>query len=130
MRRVAGSSRLSPLSVAHRPVVVLARAVDPGVGLLVQQADEPVATGHVLHDLHRQLLVVGADVRVLEDRRELVLVGGDLVVARLGRHAELGQLALGLEHAREDALGDRAEVVVVELVALGRLGAVERAAGR
>ena len=84
-----GSSRLQPAVGPHRPVVVLARAVDAGVGLLVQQADQAVAAGHVLHDLHRQLLVVGADVGVLEDRRQLVLVGRDLVVARLGRHAEL-----------------------------------------
>ena len=56
--------------------------------------------------------------------------GRDLVVAGLDRHAELGQLALGVEHEREHALGDRAEVVVVELVALGRLGAEERAARR
>jgi hypothetical protein len=34
---------------------------------------------------------------------------------------ELLQLALGVEHAGEDPLGDRAEVVVVELVALRRL---------
>ena len=80
--------------------------------------------------LHRQLLVVGADVRVLEDRRDLVLAGRDLVVAGLDRHAELDQLALGLEHAGEHALRDRAEVVVVELVALRRLGAEQRAAGR
>ena len=114
---------------AHRPVVVLAGAVDAGERLLVQQADEPVAAGDVLHDLHRQLLVVGADVRVLEDRRDLVLRRRDLVVAGLDRHAELRQLALGLEHVREHALGDRAEVVVVELVALRRLGAEQRAAG-
>ena len=73
--------------------------------------------------------MVGADVGVLEDRRDLVLVGRDLVVAGLDRHAELLQLALGVEHAGEDPLGDRAEVVVVELVALGRLGAEQRAAG-
>ena len=114
---------------AHRPVVVLARAVDAGEGLLVQQADQPVAAGGVLHDLHRQHLVVGADVRVLEDRRDLELVGRDLVVARLDRHAELRQLELDLEHVGEHALGDRAEVVVVELVALRRLGAEQRAPG-
>ena len=74
---------------AHRPVVVLARAVDAGERLLVQQADQAVAARDVLQDLHRQLLVVGADVRVLEDRRELVLVRRDLVVAGLDRHAEL-----------------------------------------
>ena len=115
---------------AHRPVVVLARAVDAGERLLVQEAHEAVAAGDVLQQLHRELLVVGADVRVLEDRRDLELGRGDLVVAGLHRHAEAAQLALGLEHVREHALGDRAEVVVVELVALRRLGAEQRAAGR
>ncbi len=124
-----GSSRLLAGVGAHRPVVVLAGAVDAGERLLVQQADEPVAAGHVLHHLHRQLLVVAADVRVLEHRRHLVLRRGDLVVARLDRHAEPGELLLGLEHAGQHALGDRPEVVVVELVALGRLGAEQRAAG-
>ena len=124
-----GSSRLVPGVGAHRPVVVLAGAVDAGEGLLVQQADQPVAAGDALHHLHRQLLVVGADVRVLEDRRDLVLVRGDLVVAGLDRDAELAQLELGLQHAGEDPLRDRAEVVVVELVALGRLGAEQGAAG-
>ena len=125
-----GSSRLMPGVGAERPVVVLARAVDAGERLLVQQADQPVAARDVLQDLHAQLLVVGADVGVLEHRRELVLARRDLVVARLDRDAELGHLLLGLEHARQHALGDRAEVVVVELVALRRLGAEQRAAGR
>ena len=128
VRRLARLEQVDARVGAHRPVVVLARAVDAGEGLLVQQADEPVAAGHVLQDLHDELLVVGADVRVLEDRRDLVLRGRDLVVAGLDRHAELGQLALRVEHAREHALGDRAEVVVVELVALGRLGAEQRPA--
>ena len=126
-----GSARLEQVLAAvgaHRPVVVLARAVDAGEWLLVQKADEPVAAGDVLHDLHRQLLVVGADVGVLEDRRELILVGRHLVVAGLDRHAQLLQLALGVEHVGEDPLGDGPEVVVVELVALGRLGAEQRAA--
>ena len=108
---------------------MLAGAVDAGERLLVQQADEPVLAGDVLHHLHRQLLVVGADVRVLVDRRELVLARGDLVVAGLDRHAELPQLGLAIHHAGEHALGDRAEVVVVELVALRRLGAEQRATG-
>ena len=89
-RRVARVEQVVPGVGAHRPVVVLARAVDAGERLLVQQADQAVAAGDVLQHLHRQLLVVGADVRVLEDRRELVLRRGDLVVAGLDRHAELG----------------------------------------
>ena len=70
------------------------------------------------------------DVRVLEDRGELELARGHLVVTRLDRDAELAQLVLGIHHEGENALGDRAEVVLVELLALGRLGAEERAARR
>ena len=129
-RGVAGVEQVQAGVGAHRPVVVLARAVDAGERLLVQQADQPVAAGGVLHDLHRQHLVVGADVGVLEDRRDLELVGRDLVVACLDRDSELCQLLLDLEHVGEHPLGDRAEVVVVQLVALGGLGAEQRAPGR
>ena len=101
-RGVARVHEVVPGVGAHRPVVVLAGAVDAGERLLVQQADEPVLAGDVLHHLHRQLLVVGADVRVLEDRRDLVLARGDLVVAGLDRDAELAQLGLGVQHAGED----------------------------
>ncbi len=128
--RVAGLQQVVAVVGAHRPVVVLARAVDAGEGLLVQEADEPVLARHLLHDLHRQLLVVGADVRVLEDRRDLVLAGSDLVVPGLDRHAELRQLVLEVHDAGEHALRDRAEVVVVQLVALGRVRAEEGAAGQ
>ena len=124
-----GSHQVGPGVGPHRPVVVLARAVDPGEGLLVEQADEAVAPRHVLHHLHRQLLMVGAEVRVLEHRGELVLGRGDLVVAGLDRHAELDELALRLEHVGEHALRNGSEVVVVELLALGRLRSEERAAG-
>jgi hypothetical protein len=48
----------------------------------MQEADEPVPPRDALQHLHGQLPVVGADVRVLEDRRDLVLAGRDLVVAR------------------------------------------------
>ena len=49
---------------------------------------------------------------------DLELAGSDLVVAGLGRDAELEQLALGVEHERQHPLGDGPEVVVVELLAL------------
>ena len=47
---------------SHRPVVVLARAVDAGKGLLMHQADEAIAARDVLKHLHRELLMVGANV--------------------------------------------------------------------
>jgi hypothetical protein len=68
-----GSSRLPP--AADRPVVVLARAVDAGERLLVQQAGHAVLLGHARQRLHDQLLVVGREVGVFVDRRDLVLAG-------------------------------------------------------
>jgi hypothetical protein len=49
-------------------------------------------------------------------------------VARLDRHAEARELELAVHHVGEHALGDRPEVVVVELVPLRGLGAEERPA--
>ena len=115
--------------VAQRPVEVLARAVDAGERLLVQQAARPYFGADALQRHHDHHLMVGGDVGVLEDRRDLVLARRDFVVPRLDRHAELVQLALGLQHAGEHALGNRAEVLIFELLALRRLGAEQRAAG-
>ena len=117
------------MRVAERPVDVLARAVDAGERLLVQQARHAVLLGHALERHHHQLLMVGGEVGALEHRRDLELAGRDLVVPGLDRDAELEQLALGVQHEGEHALGDGAEVVVLELLALGRLGAEQRAAG-
>jgi hypothetical protein len=130
VRGGAGREQVAAAVGEQRPVVVLAGAVDAGERLLVQQADEAVAARGRAQDLHRQLLVVDADVGALERRGDLVLAGSDLVVARLDRHADLRQLQLGLAHAGQHALGDRAEVVVVELLALGRRSAEQRAPGR
>ncbi len=59
----------------------------------------------------------------------LVLGWRDLVVAGLDRNAQFAHLQLGLEHEGQHPLGDRAEVVVVELVAFRRLGAEQGAPG-
>ena len=124
-----GHQQAAQLGVAEREVDVLARAVDAGEGLLVEEALHAVLLGDRLEGRHQQLLVVGGDVGALEHRRDLELAGRDLVVAGLGGDAELEELALGVHHEAEHPLGDGAEVVVVELLALGRLGAEEGAAG-
>ena len=111
-----------------RPVVVLAGAVDAGEGLFVEEADEAVAFGDGAQHLHHEHLVIGGDVGALEDGGELVLVGGDLVVAGFDGHAELVEVPFDLGHEGHDAFGDGAEIVVVELVSLGGGGADERAA--
>ena len=129
VRAVAGAEQVVAQVVGERPVDVLARAVDPGERLLVEQELEAVAVGHPLHGLHDQHVVVGGDVGVLEQRGHLVLRRGDLVVPGLDRDAELVELQLGLEHAGQDPLGDGAEVVVFHLLPLGGLGAEEGPAG-
>ena len=66
VRAVAGPEQVVAQVVRERPVDVLARAVDPGERLLVEQELEAVAVGHPLHGLHDQHVVIGGDVGVLE----------------------------------------------------------------
>ena len=129
VRRVAGVEQVFAGVGRHRPVVVLTRAVDAGERLLVEQAGQAVLVGGAADDFHRQHLVVGRQVAVFEDRGDFILGRGHFVVARLDRHAELEQLALRVGHAGQHALGDGAEVLVFQFLALGRRGAEKRAAG-
>ena len=115
-------------AVGDGPVVVLAGAVDACVRLLVEEALESVPLGDVAQRVHHEHVVVRGEVQLLELRRELELRWRDLVVARLRRYAELPELPLDVVHEREDAVGDRAEVVVLELLALCGRRAEERAA--
>ena len=113
---------------ADGPVVVLARAVHVLEGLLVLQAGKSVVRGHELELLHREEVIVDGERPLLEDRRELVLGGRDLVVLGLDRHAELPELVVDLLHEVVHRGTDGAEVVLLELLALDRLAAKERAA--
>ena len=115
--RVAAGVEQVPAAVAHRPVVVLAGTVDARERLLVQQALEPVLFGDIAEGVHDQHVVVAREVQLLELRRELELRRRDLVVARLGGDAEPPELALDVVHEGEDAVRDRSEVVVFELLA-------------
>ena len=129
VRVVARIEQVALGRIADREVHVLARSIDARKRLLVQQASHPVLLGHSLQRDHRQLLMVGRDVSVLEHRRQLELSRRHLVVPRLGRNPELEQLALALEHEGEHALGNRAKVMVLELLALGRRRSEQRAPG-
>ena len=112
----------------QRPVVVLAGAVDTGEGLLVEQTHQPVAGGHLLQQLHGQLVLVAGGVGIGEDGRDLVLGGRDLVVLRLGQHPKLPQLLVQLPHERGHPGLDGAVVVVVQLLPLGGLCTEQRPA--
>ena len=126
----AGIEEVLTLVGAHRPVVVLARPVDAGKRLLVAQEREAVLRRDPAHQRHDEHVVVGADRRRLEHRRHLELGRGDLVVAGLGRDAEPPQLTVEIHHEGEDPLPDRAEVLVLELLALRRRRTEQRPPGQ
>ena len=128
VRRVARVQEVVAEVVAHAPVEVLTGAVDAGERLLVEQDGQAKLGRDSPHHLHRHHLMVGGDVRVLEDRRNFVLARRHFVVACLDRNADLIQLALDFHHEREDAVGNRAEVLIFELLSLRRLCAEKRAA--
>ena len=113
----------------HGPVVVLARPVHPRERLLVEQRLEPVARRHPLQRLHDEHLMVAGDVARLEERGDLVLAGRDLVVTRLHRHAQPVELLLRLGHEGEHPRRNGPEVVILELLPLGRPGAEQGALG-
>ena len=129
VRRLARAEQVGAGVVAHAPVQVLARTVDARERLLVQQARQSELRRDPLHHLHRDHLMVGGEVRVLEDRRDFILARRHFVVARLDRHAHLVQLVLDFHHVLEHALGDGAEILIFQFLALRRLGAEQRAAG-
>ena len=110
------------------PVVVLAAAVDPLEGLLVEQTHQPVAGGHVPHHLHGELVVVGGHIGGGEDGGQFVLGGGHLVVLCFRQDAQLPQLLVQLLHKGGDSRFDGPEIVVLQLLALGGLGPEQGAA--
>ena len=129
-RRLAGGEEVLARVGGKRPVDVLARAVHARKGLFVQQAHKVVALGNLFHRLHDELVLVARGVGVGVDGGHLVLAGGDLVVLGLGEHAELPQLFIELLHVSAHAGTERAEVVVVQLLALRGLGAEQGAAAQ
>ena len=129
MRGVAGIEQVFAGVGGHRPVVVLAAAVDAGERLFVQQADQAVLVGGAAHDLHDQVLVIGGEVAVFEERGEFVLAGGHFVVAGLDGDAELEQFVFAVGHEGQHALGNGAEILVFQFLALGRRSR-RRACGR
>ena len=129
-RRAARREQVVAGIGGERPVVVLAAAVHAREGLFVQQADQPVPLGDPFHDLHRELILVVCGIGVGVDRRHLMLRRRDLVVLGLGQDAKLPKLLVQLLHICRDARADGAEIVVVQLLPLGRSRAEKRPAAQ
>ncbi len=123
VRGIARRQQIHACIGSQRPVVVLAAAVHAGKRFFVQQTNQSVLQRHFLHNLHRQLIVIGGDVYGGVNRRQLVLRRCDLVVSRFGEDAQLPKLFVQLSHIGRNARLDGAEVVVVHLLTLRRLRA-------
>ena len=129
---IGGFARLKQVYAGvgrYRPVIVFAAAVDPGKGLLVEQADHVVLLCDLLHYLHGELVVICGNIGGGEDGRHFVLSGGDLIMLGLGKHADLPKLVVQLLHKCGDSRLDSAEVMVVKLLTLGRSCAEKGSAG-
>ena len=98
---------------------MLTGAVHTCEGLLMQQTGHAVASCHLLHRLHYQLVVVYRDICRLIDRCKLMLCGSDLVVLGLRGNAQLPQLNIQILHVGTDTLTDRSEIVILKLLSLG-----------
>ena len=116
------------MSVEIDQLLCLPEPLTPAKGFFVQQTDHAVLAGDLLQQLHGQLVVVGGNIGGRENRRKLMLRGGDLIVLGLGQNAELPELLVQILHERGHARLDGAEIMVVQLLPLRRLRAEERAA--
>jgi hypothetical protein len=128
VRVVARLEQIAHACTTDGPVDVLAGTVDAGERLFSQEADETMLSGDPLQERHREHLVIVCNVRRFVNRSYFELRWGDFVVASLDRDTQFEALALGLHHASEDAIRDGAEVLVFELLTLGRLRTEEGAA--
>ena len=128
VRVVAGGEEVAHFGAADGVVQVLARAVDAVEGLLVQEAGHAVAAGRLAEHRHDELVMVAGEVAGLIGGGDLVLAGGDFVVAGLHRHAKAVKLAFHVGHEGKDAAGDDAVILVVEFLALGGMSAEDGAA--
>ena len=126
-----GVARVEQILVGggHGPVVMLAAAVDALKRLLMLQADQTVLGSNLLHHLHRQQVVVDGNVGGVEDGSQLMLTGSNFVVLGLGGNAQLPQLFVQLLHKLGDLGTNDTEVVLFQLLTLGRGSAEQGAAG-
>ena len=108
---------------------MLAGAVHALKGFLVEQTDQAVAGGYFLHDLHSQLVVVCGNIRGGVDEGQFMLSRSHLVVLGLGQDAQLPKLLIQILHVGGHPGLDRAKVVIIHLLSLGRPGAEKRASG-
>ena len=102
---------------------MLAASIDAGKGFLVEQAGEAVALRHLLHHFHGELVVVGGDIGGGEDGGKLVLGRSNLVVLSFGVDPQFPEFLVQILHKCLYPGFDSPKIVVIQFLALWRLGA-------
>ena len=87
-----------------------------------------MTVGHLLHDLHGQLVLVAGVVGNGKDRRQFMLGGRHLVVLGAGIDAQFPQLLVQFFHEGLDPGLDDAEIVIIQLLPFGSRCAEKRSA--
>ncbi len=128
MRRIAGVQEIFPRIRGHRPVIVLSTAVNSGKRLLMQQAGQAILVSRPLHDFHDHVLVIRRQIAVFKQGSQFKLARRHLVMPRFYRHAELDQFIFTVCHEREHAFGNDPEILIFQLLPLGRSRAKQSAA--
>ena len=95
----------------------------------MEQAHETVAVCYLLHDLHRDLVLIAGCIGITVNGRHFMLGRRHLIVLGLGEDAQLPQLVVEILHKGGDSGTDRAKIVILQLLSSGRFGAKKRPAG-
>ena len=119
-RCLAWGEKILTLICGDRPVVVLAGTVHASKRLFVEQTNKSVTESNFLHYLHCKLVVVGSDICSIIDRRKFMLCRSNFIVLCLGKDAELPELSVQISHILCNSRLDRAEIVIVHFLSLGR----------
>ena len=130
VRGFTGGEQIDAGICGNGPVIVLAAAVDTRKRLFVEQTYQIVFQGDLLHDLHGQLVMIRGNICGSENGSQLMLCRCNLVVLRLGKNTKLPQLFVQLFHVGSNSGLDGAEIVVIQLLTLGRFGAEQGSAGK
>lgn len=89
VRRRTGIQKVFAIVGRHGPVIVLARTIDAGKRLFVEQSGQSILRSRATNHFHHELIVVGSQVRIFENRRNFVLAGGHFIMAGLHRNSSL-----------------------------------------
>ena len=127
VRVVAGVEQVAEFA-AKRPVHVLAGAVHARKRFFMQETRHAVFRRHALKGQHNHVLMIVRHVRAFIHGRNLELARRDFVVPRFNRDSLLDELVFRVHHKGENPLRNRAEVMILKLLAFGRFGAEEGAA--